>query len=344
MPKHANILLYSEINIKSMKAIEYKKYGGPEVFELGEVSKPTPKKNEVLVKIQASTVTAADIMMREGKPKIGRLYLGIWKPKRRILGFEFAGEVVELGENVRKFKRGNRVFGGTTGLGCYAEFTCISETDVITTLPENLSYEEAAPVSGSAITVANFLIGLGKIKKGQKILIIGASGGLGTYAVQLAKHIGAHVTGVCSSTNINMVKALGADEVIDYTNTDFTKNGEFYDLIFDTVNKSNFSTCKKSLKQGGIYLPTVISFKILLQLLFSSIFGKKKIKSSSTGLLSVKKRLAYFEEIKLLLKAGEIKTVVDKIYPLNELSSAHTYVEEGHKKGNVVINVAHLVG
>jgi NADPH:quinone reductase-like Zn-dependent oxidoreductase len=323
-----------------MKAIEYKNYGTPDVFQLCEVPTPLPKKNEVLVKIHASTVTAADIMMRKGEPKIGRLYLGIWKPKRRILGFEFAGEVVEIGENVRKFKQGDRVFGGTTGLGCYAEFTCISETDVIATMPENLSYEQAAPVSGSAITVANFLIGLGKIKKGQNILIIGASGGLGTYAIQLAKHAGAHVTGVCSSTNLTMVKSLGADEVIDYTNADFTKNGEMYDLIFDTVNKSNFNVCKKSLKNEGVYLPTVISFKILLQLLFSSIFGKKKIKSSSTGLLSVKKRLAYFEEIKLLLNSGEIKTVVDKVYPINELSSAHTYVQEGHKKGNVVINIS----
>jgi NADPH:quinone reductase-like Zn-dependent oxidoreductase len=322
-----------------MNAIEYKEYGSPQVFEFNQVLKPKPKSNEVLVKVHSSTVTAADIMMREGKPLIGRLYLGIKRPKRTILGFEFAGEVVEVGNNVVRFKVGDKVFGGTTTLGCYSEYVCISEKDVITTMPEGIDYEEAAPVSGSAITVFNFLVGLAKIKKGQKILIIGASGGLGTYAIQIAKHFGAVVTGVCSTENVNLVYTLGADDVIDYNKTDFTGNGEQYDIIFDTVNKSSFSKCKKSVAENGIYLPTVFGFNLLVQIFYTSLFGSKKIKTSSTGLLPVKVRLNYFEEIKELLKTGKIKTVIDKKYSLSQMAEAHSYVEKGHKKGNVVIEI-----
>jgi NADPH:quinone reductase-like Zn-dependent oxidoreductase len=322
-----------------MNVIEYKKYGSPEVFEYNQVSKPNPKSNEVLVKVRSSTVTAADIMMRKGKPLIGRLYLGIKSPKRTILGFEFAGEVVETGINVGRFKPGDKVFGGTTSLGCYSEYVCISENDVITTMPEGISYEEASPVSGSAITVFNFLVGLAKIKKGQKILIIGASGGLGTYAIQISKHFGAIVTGVCSTDNVHLVKSLGADDVIDYTKVDFTQNGKHYDIIFDTVNKSSFSKCKNSLLENGIYLPTVFGFKTIIQMLKSSMIGGKKIKSSSTGMLPVKIRLIYFEEIKKLLETGKIRTIIDKIYPLKQMAEAHSYVEKGHKKGNVVIEI-----
>lgn len=322
-----------------MNAIEYKKYGSHEVFEYNQVSRPNPKSNEVLVKVHSSTVTAADIMMRKGKPLIGRLYLGIKKPKRTILGFEFAGEVVEMGDHVGRFKLGDKVFGGTTSLGCYSEYVCISENDVITTMPEGISYEEASPVSGSAITVFNFLVGLAKIKKGQKILIIGASGGLGTYAIQISKHFGAIVTGVCSTDNVHLVKSLGADEVIDYTKVDFTQNGEHYDIIFDIVNKSSFSKCKNSLLENGIYLPTVFGFKTIIQILKSSMIGGKKIKSSSTGMLPVKIRLIYFEEIKKLLETGKIRTIIDKIYPLKQMADAHSYVEKGHKKGNVVIEI-----
>lgn len=321
-----------------MNAIEYKNYGTPAVFELNQVAKPTPKADEVLVKIHASTVTAADIMMREGKPVIGRLYLGIKQPKRTILGFEFAGEVVEVGNAVTRFKVGDAVFGGTTTLGCYAEYACISESDVITTMPDGIRYEEAAPMSGSAVTVWNFLVRVANIQRGQKILIIGASGGVGTYAVQLAKHLGAVVTGVCSTQNVALVKSLGADEVIDYTQADFTQNGEQYDIIFDTVNKSSFSACNKSLAPKGVYMPTVFGVGILGQMLAAAI-GGKKIKSSSTGLLPQKTRLGYLEEVKTLLQTGKIKTVVDRTYPLNQMTEAHTYVEKGHKKGSVIISI-----
>jgi NADPH:quinone reductase-like Zn-dependent oxidoreductase len=322
-----------------MNAIEYKEYGTAEVLEFNEVVKPKPTANEVLIRVYSSTVTAADIMMRKGKPVIGRLYLGLKKPKRTILGFEFAGEVVEIGNDVNLFKPGDKVFGGTTTLGCYSEYTCVSEHDVITTMPENISYEEAAPVSGSAITVFNFLVGMAKIKNGQKILIIGASGGLGTYAIQIAKHFGAIVTGVCSTSDVNLVKTLGADFVIDYTKADFTENGEQYDIIFDTVNKSSYSQCQNSIVENGIYLPTVFGLKNIFRMLKSLIFGGKKVKSSSTGMLPVKTRLIYFEKIKELLRTGEIKTVIDKKYSLRQMGEAHLYVEKGHKKGNVVINV-----
>ena len=322
-----------------MKAIEYKSYGTPEVFELTSVSKPTPKPNEVLIRVHATTVTAADVMMRVGKPLIGRLYLGIRKPKRTILGFEFAGEIEAIGVAVTKFKIGERVFGGTTTLGCYAEYTCINENDVITTIPTNTSYEEAAPVSGSAITVLNFLTRKTEIERNQKVLIIGASGALGTYAVQFAKFKGAEVTGVCSSSNHALVKSLGADHVIDYTTEDFTKNKKQYDIIFDTVNKQTFKYFKKSLTPTGIYLPSVLQLKDVGHVIFTSLFTSKKVRSSSTGLLPAKKRLAYFLEIKALMERGQLKTIRDTPYRLEQLSEAHKYVEKGHKKGNLVITV-----
>jgi NADPH:quinone reductase-like Zn-dependent oxidoreductase len=322
-----------------MKAIEYKMYGTPEVVTLQDIEKPSPKPHEVLIKVYATTVTAADIMMRKGKPVIGRLYLGLKKPKRTVLGFEFAGEIVALGQNVSLFKVGDKVFGGTTTLGCYAEYTCVSEKDVLTTMPENITYEEAAPITGSAITVFDFLKGKANIQPNQKVLINGASGGVGTYAVQIAKHFGAEVTAVCSTSNVNIVKSLGADKVIDYTKEDFTKNGVQYDIIFDTVSKSSFSECKNALTPKGVYLPTVINPAIFFQMIWTSIVGGKKVKSSSTGLLPVKDRLSYLMEIKKLLKTGELKTITDKYYPLAQMAAAHAYVEKGHKKGNLVITV-----
>lgn len=322
-----------------MEASVSKNYGTPEVFKIEEVTKPIPKHNEVLVRVYAATVTGSDLMMRKGKPYVGRLYLGLNKPKTTILGFDFAGEIVEKGKDVTSFKVGDKVFGGTTALGCYAEYTCVNVDDVITTMPDNVSYLEAAPVSGSGITVMNFLKGLAKIKAGDKLLIIGASGSLGTYAVQIAKQFGAEVTGVCSTTNMKMVKELGADFVVDYTNEDFTKTGKQYDIIFDTVGKASFSECKNSLTVNGIFLSSVISFPLLLQIMKSSLFGTKKAKSSSTGMLPAKERLIYFLELKELLKAKKIKTVIDNSYPLSQMADAHKYVEKGHKKGNILISI-----
>lgn len=322
-----------------MKAIVSKRYGTHEVFTLEEVTKPVPKSNEVLVRAHAATVTGSDIMMRRGKPYVGRLFLGLFKPKTTILGFDFAGEVVETGKDVTSFQVGDRVFGGTTSLGCYAEYMCVNASDVIATIPEKTSYQSAAPISGSAITVMNFLKGLANVKAGDKILINGASGSLGTYAVQIAKYFGAEVTGVCSASNMKMVRDLGADFVIDYTTEDFTKNGKQYDVIFDTVGKIRYSSSKDSLTDRGIYLSSVIEVSLLLQILKSSLFGTKKVKSSSTGMLSVEERLAYFLELKEMLQTEKIRTVVDTTYSLSQMGEAHQYVEKGHKKGNVIITI-----
>jgi NADPH:quinone reductase-like Zn-dependent oxidoreductase len=265
--------------------------------------------------------------------------LGLTKPKITILGFDFAGEIVETGKDITSFKVGDKVFGGTTTLGSYAEYTCVNMNDVITIMPENISYQEAAPVSGSGITVMNFLKGLAKIKAGDKLLVNGASGSLGTYAVQISKQFGAEVTGICSTANMKMVKELGADFVIDYTNTDFTKAGKQYDVIFDTIGKTSFSECKNSLTENGIYLSSVISLPLLWQIIKTSLFGTKKARSSSTGMLPVKERLIYFLELKELLKTEKIKTVIDNTYSLSQMADAHKYVEKGHKKGNIIISM-----
>jgi len=322
-----------------MKAIQYTRYGSPGVLQMKDMPVPTPKPNEVLIRIQATTATAADIMMRKGNPFIGRLYTGLKGPKRTILGFEFAGEVVETGSAVTLFKTGDKVFGGTTTLGCYAEYACVSESDVLTTMQDNISYAEAAPVNGSAITVMNFLKGLGNIRKGHRVLINGASGGLGTYAIQIAKHYGAEVTGVCSTKNVEMVKALGAEHVVDYTKEDFTKNGIKYDIIFDTVGRRSFGDCKKALTDNGIYMSAVMHLPLLLHMLWTKLFGGKKAMSSATGLLPVKQRLSYFMELKELLRTSKIKTVIDASYPLAQVADAHAYVEKGHKSGSIIIAV-----
>lgn len=320
-----------------MNAITASKYGDADVLKLTTIKRPSPGENEVLVRNHAANVTAADIMMRNGKPKIGRLYLGLTKPKRAVPGFDFAGEIVGTGHGVTTFTIGDKVFGGTTTLGCYAEFVCVNVNDVITIIPENTSYQEAAPVASSAITVLNFLKGLANIKPGDRVLINGASGSLGTYAVQYAKYLGAEVTGVCSASNIELVKSLGADYVIDYTRTNFTQNGRRYEVIFDTVGKQSFSKCRKVLSPNGIYLSSVIGMPLLFRSLWQSIFGKQKAKFSATGALPAKKRLAYLEEIAAIMANGQLKSVIDRTYPLQELPDAHRYVENGHKKGNVVI-------
>lgn len=321
-----------------MNTITATNYGDAAVLQPAVSPIPSPKANEILLRNYATDVTAADIMMRTGKPKIGRLYLGLTKPKKPVLGFDFAGEVVAIGESVSTFAVGDNVFGGTTALGCNAEFVCVNVHDVITRIPANVSYEEAAPVTSSAVTVLNFLKGLAAIKPNDRILINGASGSLGTYAVQYAKCMGAEVTGVCSTAGLELVQSLGADHVIDYTQTDFTQNGKCYDIIFDTSGKSSFSECRGVLSPEGIYLSSVMSFPLLFRSLLQSIIGKQKVKFSATGALPAKKRLAYLEEIAVLMAEGKFRSVIDRTYKLEELPEAHRYVESGKKKGNVVIS------
>ncbi len=323
-----------------MKAVVCPKYGPPDVLQLKEVEKPTPKDNEVLIKIYATTVNATDPMGRAGKPFMARLVpLSLTKPKYPILGGELAGEIESVGKNVTLYKEGDQVYG-CTGIsqGAHAEYKCLPEDGQLAIKPTNMTYDEAAAITGGALTALIFLRDKGNIQSGQKVLINGASGSVGTAAVQLAKYFGAEVTGVCSTTNLEMVKSLGADKVIDYTKEDFTKNGETYDIIFDTVSKSSFSRCKGVLKQKGVYLVTIPWPAILLQMLWTSMVGSKKVIFAATSFKFSNKELIFLKE---LIEAGKIKSVIDRTYPLEQMAEAHRYVETGHKKGNVVITVEH---
>lgn len=309
-----------------MKAVICTKYGPPEVLQLREIEKPTPKDNEVLVRIRATTAHIGDTKIRRFEPGLGALrdfffkplmlfMIGFKRPRKKILGMEFSGDVESVGKNVTKFKPGDKVFASTEfRLGSYAEYCCIPERGVLTIKPSNMSYEEAAPVSNAGLTV---LINLRKanIQNGQKVLIYGASGSVGTYAVQIARHFGAVVTGVCSTSNIEMVRSLGADTVIDYTKEDFTERKEKYDVIFDAVGKIKFSKRKKGLKNKGVYLSAL------------ALSGNVVLKFED------------LEYLKELCEKGELRTVIDKIYSLDQIVEAHRYVDKGHKKGNIVITV-----
>ena len=324
-----------------MKAIVYTKYGPPDVVELKEIEKPTPRDNEVLIRIYATTVAAVDSTFRGGNNFSAKLYTGLIKPKNPILGGELAGEIEAVGKNVKRFKAGDQIFGSTTaGFDAHAEYVCLPEDGALAVKPAGLTYEEAAALPG-ALTALPFLRDNGNIQSGQQVLINGASGSIGTFAVQLAKYYGAEVTGVCSTTNLEMVKSLGADQVIDYTKEDFTKNDQAYDIIFDTVGKSSFPHCKSVLKQNGIYLTTVVTPAILLQMLWTAKIGSKKAIVAFTGLRSASEKTKDLIFLTELIEAGAIISVIDRCYPLEQIAEAHRYVDKGHKKGSVVITVEH---
>jgi len=327
-----------------MKAIVYTKYGSPDVLHFKEVEKPAPSDDEVLVRVHAATVTAGDVNVRgftfvpPGFGPLPRLMFGLRKPKRTILGTELAGEIETVGKDVKLFKKGDQVFGiGSEIFGAYAEYACRPEKGALALKPANLTYDEAAAVPFGAGTALYFLRDMAKLQRGQKILVNGASGGVGVYAVQLAKYYGAEVTGVCSTTNVELVKSLGADKVIDYTKEDFTKNGETYDIILDTVvGKTSFSRCKGSLKQNGLYLAVAGGLQEAAQMLWTSITGGKKVIFGSP--VERKEELIFIKE---LVEAGKIRPVIDRRYPLEQTAEAHRYVDKGHKKGSVVITVEH---
>jgi NADPH:quinone reductase-like Zn-dependent oxidoreductase len=320
-----------------MKAIVCTEYGSPDVMQLKEVEKPTPKENEVLIKIYATTVTSADLRIRKADPFPIRFFYGFTRPKNNmILGSELAGEIEAVGKNVKQFKAGDSVFAGTgISLGANAEYICLPEEEAIAIKPTNMTYEEAAAIPFGATTSLFFLRDQGKIQSGQEVLIYGASGALGMAAVQLAKSFGAQVTGVCSTAKLELVKSLGADNVIDYTKEDFTQSGKTYDIIFDTSGKSPFSGCLSSLKNKGIYLRAVhMNLSPILRGLWTSITSSKKVRG---GVAIERKEDVIF--LKELIEAGRVKSVIDRRYPLEQTAEAHRYVEQGHKKGSVVITV-----
>lgn len=322
-----------------MKAIVYHEYGAPDVLKLAEIPKPLPGDNEILVKIHATTVTSGDSRLRAMRVPFGfrtitRLVFGVRKPRNEVLGRDFSGIVKAVGKDVKEFKAGDEVFGARENQRCYAEYVTLPEDGPVVLKPANISFEEAAAMPFGTISSLIYLRNFGKIQPGEKILIYGASGALGTAAVQLAKHFGAEVTGVCSTANLEMVKSLGADKVIDYTRTDFSEGDATYDVIYDTVGKVDVARCKKVLAADGRCLLAVASIPQYLQMLWTKIVGGKQIIAGVA--MANKKDMHYLKE---LLAAGKLKPVIDRQYPLTETVAAHRYVDKGHKKGNVVLAV-----
>lgn len=325
-----------------MRAMVIDEYGPPEVLHIEEVAKPSPGPADLLVKIHATQVAAADYRIRGSNfPTLfwipARIGFGLRKPKIRVLGNNFAGEVTEVGENVTLYKPGDRIFGSTGGqFGAYAEYIALPEASAIATMLASLTYEEAAAIPFGAHTALFFLRDKGGIQAGQEVLIYGASGAVGSAAVQLAKHFGANVTAVCSTANIELVKSLGADRVIDYTKTDFTKEGRQYDIIFETVGKSSMSGGMSVLRDDGIYLANVIGAATILQILRHSVGSSKKIAATIAN--TSHEDLVFIRD---LYDAGEFKAVIDRSYPFEEMPAAHRYADTGHKKGNVVVLLEH---
>lgn len=324
-----------------MKAVVCERYGPPEVLHLKEVEKPTPRNNEILIKIHATTVTSGDWRVRSlnvpfGFKLIMRLMFGISRPKQPILGTELAGVIESVGKDVSKFKVGDLVFAlSDATMGCHAEYKCMPENGAIALKPTNVTYEEAAALSFGGMTALHFFQ-RAKLQRGECVLINGASGAVGTAAVQLARHSGANVTGVCSTANVDLVASLGAGHVIDYTKEDFTQNGKTYDIIVDTVGTAPFSRSKASLKEGGRLLMVLAGLPDMLKIPWASMTSSKKVIAGPAA--------ARAEDLRFIAKlaeAGEFKPVIDRRYPFEKIVEAHRYVDTGRKKGNVVIAFAH---
>lgn len=323
-----------------MKAMVYERYGPPEVLQLKEVEKPIPKDNEVLIKIHATTVTSGDCRVRSlnvpaGFGLIMRLIFGISKPKQPILGTELAGVIESVGKDACKFKVGDPVFAfGDAAMGCYAEYKCMPQDGAVALKPSNLTFDEAAALSFGGVTALDFFK-RAKLQRGEKVLINGASGGVGSAAVQLARHFGAEISAVCSSANVDLVKSLGASHVIDYTKVDFANNGETYDVIVDTVGTAPFSRSKASLKRGGRLLMVLAGLPDMLKAPWVALTSDKKVIAGP-----VATRLEDLRFLAGLAEAGEFKPVIDRRYPFEQIAQAHRYVDTGRKKGNVIITLA----
>ncbi|MCA0983751.1 NAD(P)-dependent alcohol dehydrogenase [Halobacillus yeomjeoni] len=321
-----------------MRGIICEKYGAPEVLELVEMDKPEIKEDELLIKVQAITVSSGDSRIRRGTKQslplwpVSKMVIGLRKPRKKILGMDFSGVIEAVGKEVTKFKAGDEVYG-FCGKGTYREYITVKESRSVAHRPKSINFEEAAAVPFGAMSALDFLR-KGAISEGKKILVYGASGSVGTYAIQLAKYYGAEVTGVCSNVNVELVKSLGADEVIDYKEEDFTNNGKTYDIIFDTLGKTSFKQCRCSLKEHGKYVVAVFDFPEVLQMIWTSKVGDKKVIGGIAG-----EKKVDLEFLRGLIEEGKIKVVIDRKYPLDQIREAHLYVDQGHKKGNVVITM-----
>lgn len=324
----------------TMKAVHVNGYGSTEHISIKQLKKPIAKDNEIIIKNFAATVTRADTMMLSGKPYFARLIIGLRRPKHPIPGTGYSGVIESVGKNVSLFNVGDHVFGETIfNFSANAEYIAIKESEVILHKPGFLTDDEAATVGDGPVTSYNFLKLIGNIKPGQKVLINGASGALGTAAVQIAKSFGAEVTGVCSSKNIQLVKNLGAHHVIPYDLKSFEKSDEDYDLIFDTVGKSSYSICKSILKTNGQYLSPVLNGRLLFDMFRTRLAGNKKAKFAATGTKKPKDINHIYQQLIKIYEQFEMKTIIDKTYPIEEAKSAHEYVNKGHKVGNIVIQL-----
>jgi len=323
-----------------MKAIIANQYGGPKVLQIKNIEKPRPKSNEVLIKIHATSITAASTFMREGKPYVGRLFLGLTKPKVKTPGTDLSGVIEAIGSDVVNFKTGDEVMAATDlNCGAYAEYVCLPSDELIVLKPMNITYEEATGIIDGACTALAFFTEQVEIKKGQKIAINGASGSIGTAAVQLAKYYGAEVTGICSGKNKALVKDLGADNILDYTKNELENSTETFDVIFDTVGKLCYGETKKNLTKNGVFLTPVLSFSALYTMLLMSPFTKKKLKFSATGIRDKTARMMDLITVRDLLASNKLITIIDKVYPIEQIQDAHCYVDSGRKRGNVILSI-----
>ncbi|WP_410767325.1 NAD(P)-dependent alcohol dehydrogenase [Haloferax sp. DFSO60] len=323
-----------------MRAVVATKYGSLDVLHVADVAKPVPDDDEVLIRVRATIVGPPDSAAREGSPFLIRFFNGLRRPNS-IPGDVFAGEIEAVGQNVTRFVSGDDVFGtAAPETGSHAEYLCLPEDGAIAVMPSSLNYSEGAAVCDGGLTAIEFLNAHGHLKAGESILVNGASGSVGTAAVQIAKELGATVTGVCSAANVELVRSLGAETVIDYTSTDFTSTGATYDVIFDAVGKRSYTECKGSLDAGGRYLTTVLSVGILLQMVWTRLFGTKRAIFAATGLASKSTKRENLGALRDLVEAGSLRPVIDREYSLDDIREAHRYVDAGHKAGSVVVTPA----